>query len=263
MTVLIVINRLNELTYRQTTALLAAAASRLGHDVLVCEVASVTATALSERAAISLSGVLLPAGTTDSHSVADIVSQQSPIQFHAVQPDDIILIRTNPGRDPSRQPLHHSFLELMMIAERGGSKVVNRPDHLFRFASKASLLLLDPSFRPAMLVSSHYEALQEFVMQANVNCVIKPLQGSRGMDVRRVAAATGGLPSNMAKEMGSQPYVVQHFVQADHPGDRRVVVLDGEILEFNGDVRGHRAASGRRRLSCQPACRRFGPSPGT
>ena len=32
--------------------------------------------------------------------------------------------------------------------------------------------------------------------------------------------------------------VAQHFIAADHPGDRRVVVLDGKILEANGHIAG-------------------------
>ena len=126
----------------------------------------------------------------------------------------------------------------MMIAEEYGVRVVNRPGNLLRFASKSSLLLLDRKHRPEMVVTDDADEVIEFVRSASGDCVIKPLLGSRGNNVLRVANDAADLKNLLAVTFGNAQVVAQHFVAANHPGDRRVIVLDGQIVESDGCLAG-------------------------
>ena len=236
---------------------------RLEHEVVVAEVDGVTAQA-GNHIRISIRGVKLPEGLATSQQIAEFVvpalagiesagrhnippkagttnartkSQNQPSCFELTS-EDTVLIRTNPGRDPARHAIHHTFLELMMIAETSGVRIINSPAHLTRFASKSSLLLLDPNHRPEMLVSPSHEVLTDFVQSAPGDCVVKPVFGSRGKNVLRVSSDQQDLVSLLAATFHDEPIVAQHFVTANHLGDRRVVVLDGKILESDGKIAG-------------------------
>ena len=206
---------------------------------------------------ISIRGVSLPEDSTTSDQVAAFVvpalagiepadstilppegGTTNEAHRYVVTASDTILIRTNPGRDPERHGLHDTFLELMAIAERSEIKVINQPAQLNRFASKSSLLLLEPKYRPDMLVTGDLEQITDFVRAAPSECVVKPVVGSRGKNVIRVANDHADSTTLLATTFGDQQVVVQHFVAARHPGDRRVIVLDGEILEDSGNIAG-------------------------
>lgn len=235
-----IVNRFADITYRQTTALLAASFRRLGESVVVAEVASVTARTRDNTVEFSIRGIALPPEATISQQVADLFvapANDAPEVF-ALSAEDVVLIRTNPGRDSARHSLHGTFLELMMIAEESGVNVVNRPANLLRFASKSSLLMLDRKYRPEMLVSSDADEVIDFVQAAPSDCIVKPLLGSRGENVLRVSKESPDLAMLITETFGNMQVVAQHFFDANHPGDRRVVVLDGQILESAGGIAG-------------------------
>ena len=112
--------------------------------------------------------------------------------------------------------------------------MVNDPAGLRFWASKSSLAMVDPAYRPVMLVSHDAEQVADFVDDAQVDCVIKPLVGSRGQDVILVKSNQAGLGERIRSTFGDRGVVAQHFVRADHAGDKRVVVVGGQILELDG-----------------------------
>ena len=107
----------------------------------MAEVASVTVKANNDEIVCSIRGIRLPPERTTSQQVADLfvvlASSGAATSNFSLTPGDVVLIRTNPGRDPERHSLHEAFLQLMMIAEDHGIQVVNRPGGLYdgnRFA---------------------------------------------------------------------------------------------------------------------------------
>ena len=246
MKIFVAVNRIDEIGYRQTTALLIAAFVRLGHTVSLAGVADFSVdTSLehspSEKRATRFSvdcKTLPPAGDCNSEAVEDFARSIEKTTSHSIEPGDLILIRSNPGRDTDRTATHDSFLDLCRAAQANGVKVVNDPSHLKYFASKASLAAADPQFCPPMVVSNRTDLIAEFVRRSKTNCVIKPLVGSRGQNVIRVGHDDEGLESLIETTFKSVGIVAQHFVKADHPGDKRVVVLCGEVLEIDGQLAG-------------------------
>ncbi len=234
MNVFVFVNDATGIGPRQTTAMLIASLLNRGYQVMLAGVDGfevrnggfpcwISSTALTPGTGSS------PPWTSETVALHCAQSTATP-QPTACRPGDLILIRTNPGRDNDRAAIHQSCLHFCELAQQFGVRVVNDPAHLERFASKASLALLPESLRPAMTVSSRPATIAQFVVDSRRPCVIKPLIGSRGESVIRVTPDDDVIELAQ-EEFNGRPMVAQHFIDTSEPGDKRVLVLDGQILE--------------------------------
>lgn len=249
MRVFVALNQVAEVGFRQTTGLLIAALVRQNHEVWLADVNAFSIAAYDGPANIIANAFRLPFSADCSSQLVDAFTKsKTATSRQTIAPGDAILIRTNPGRDVMRSQLHESFLHLCVAAQSSGVRVINSPGHLRYFASKSSLVDVDAPFRPAMVVTSDVRQIQEFVNQAPADCVVKPLFGSRGENVIRVSKSNTNLAESIESTFGATTLVVQQFVNADHVGDKRVVVFAGQVLEINGHLAG---------IERHPACNDF------
>lgn len=238
--VVVIVNAFDDVTERQTTAMLAAAAVANGNAVYVAEVDGLAMASAQGKLRRLLAGVPL----TSSATSASLATQQLHADPHGqlkwleLNEADTVLLRTNPGRDEQRSQLHGQLLELSCLLERSGIRVVNQPGQLQRFASKSALLMLPPEHRPEMMVSSKTAPIVDFVRQLPQPSVVKPLVGSRGRDVLRLTPDDPDLTTTLAATFTGRCMVAQEFIDSDQPGDQRIVVLDGRILEVDGRIAG-------------------------
>jgi glutathione synthase len=247
MRVIVAVNKIQELSFRQTTALLTAALVRKGCDVWLASIDAFSMLAHScagssaestEPAQIQVRAFGVPPDCITSESLEFAAQPATQLQSLTLGAEDLILIRTNPGRDLARWPLHNAFLDICRVAEENSVRVVNSPSGLTLFANKSSLAILDAKYRPTTLVSSELEQICGFIRDAPGECVIKPLLGSRGKNVIRVSNSAADLEHQIRAMLGHVALMAQYFVSADHPGDRRIVTVGGKILEANGHVAG-------------------------
>ncbi len=239
MRIFVVVNRVHEIGFRQTTALLIAAMVRQNHEVWLLNVDAFSIAALASRPVAFVRAIKLPPSSDcQSEQVESFVKSEAASSIEHLATGDLVMIRTNPGRDIARTQVHESFLHLCAVAKATGIRIVNSPENLRYFASKSSLVSVDPPFRPAMIVTSDFQQVIDFVNDAPADCVAKPLFGSRGENVIRVSKSDSDIAEKLESTFGSTTLVVQQFVNADHPGDKRVVVVGGEILEVNGNIAG-------------------------
>ena len=243
MRVFVVVNRVEEIGYRQTTALLIASLFNQGHEVCLANVEGFSFVGHADGNDFSISGFSLGGNTSEqklgSNAIENIAkSKQDSSRRFVIEPGDVVLIRTNPGRDTARSSLHESFLEFCSAIETIGVRVINRPNKLKLFASKASLELLPPQFRPQMIVAHSVSEIAGFVRESKTTCVVKPLVGSRGQDVIKVEHDRADLEQLVSSTFQSRGVVAQHFIHCDEPGDKRVVVVNGNIIEDNGHTAG-------------------------
>ena len=180
MRVFVVVNQVSEIGFRQTTALLVAALVRQNHEVWLANVDAVSVTAQADQATFARATRLPPADNCQSEQVETFAQSGTASSIQQIEQGDLVLIRTNPGRDIARTQIHESFLHLCIAAQATGIRVVNSPEHLRYFASKSSLVSVDPKYRPAMVVSSDLPKIIEFINNAPGDCIAKPLFGSRG-----------------------------------------------------------------------------------
>ncbi|QEG23798.1 ATP-grasp domain-containing protein [Mariniblastus fucicola] len=241
------VNHVHEIGFRQTTTLLIAAAFNQGHSVFLADVNALefNSQRSSDDCVFSANAAAL---FTDSKEPIDSVGVEafaksvnpSTLSKQDICPGDKVCIRTNPGRDTERSKLHRSFLELCQVAQAHGIQVVNSPQCLSFYASKSAVGVLPAKYRPAMIVSDDHDAILDFVAGADVDCVVKPLVGSRGQDVIRVSNNSPNLRQLLNERFQQQKVVAQHFVASDEPGDKRVVVLNGDLIRFENHVAGIR-----------------------
>ena len=235
MNCVVIVNAVSELTERQSTSMLIASLIRRHSTVFLLDVEQ-----WDQNASADLKGyrVAVPPNA-DSAAVARFSAALERRDAKVIEMSRIerVLIRTNPGRDPNRWPLHQRALSFCMNFSKQGS-VINHPAQLEFFASKESLRELDIKYRPPMLVSDSPQEIQEFVQSALGPCVVKPVHGSRGRDVQKVFPSDSQLQKKLAPTYAGKRMIVQHFVESTEPGDKRVVVWGGKILEHQGHVAG-------------------------
>lgn len=232
MRVLVLVNEPLDLRTRQTTTMLVAEGVKRGHAVSVAGVADVgwsddCGVVVQERS-------MNPSEPTEGSEVPGALLRSTP-RSRAVAPRDLVLIRTSPGRDTGRARMHQDALALLGVAERRGATVLNRPGALLGAGGKLLLLDLPEGMRPACLVTSDPSLIADFVEASAEDVVLKPVHGSRGVDVFRVhreVLPKHGTPLDAALtalDTGG-PILAQSFVPGAERGDTRVIVAGGAVL---------------------------------
>lgn len=154
---------------------------------------------------------------------------------------DFVLVRQDPPFDMSYITAA-SLLELLPSSVR----VVNDPRGL-REAPEKILVQRFPHLTPPTLISAEASALTMFRIQ-HPDVVVKPLYGHGGRDVFRLQI---GEEVPAALLQSGLPIIMQKYIPAVAEGDKRILLIDGEIAgAYNrvpppGQVRANVAAGGR------------------
>lgn len=159
-----------------------------------------------------------------------------------------VLMRTDP-------PFDIEYLNttwLLSAAVRQGAKVFNEPSAVRDHSEKLSITEF-PELIPPTLVTRELAAVERF-HQAHRDIVIKPLDGMGGMGVFRVGADGLNLASIVETlgENGARTLMVQRFLPEIAQGDKRVLLIGGEVVPFalaripqGSEIRGNLAAGGK------------------
>ena len=159
-----------------------------------------------------------------------------------------VLMRTDP-------PFDIEYLNttwLLSAAARQGAKVFNEPSAVRDHSEKLSITEF-PELIPPTLVTRELAAVECF-HQAHRDIVIKPLDGMGGMGVFRVGADGLNLASIVETlgENGARTLMVQRFLPEIVQGDKRVLLIGGEVVPFalaripqGSEIRGNLAAGGK------------------
>jgi glutathione synthase len=141
---------------------------------------------------------------------------------------------------------------LLSAAARQGAKVFNSPADVRDHSEKLSITEF-PDLIPPTLVTRELSAIEDF-HQVHSDIVIKPLDGMGGMGVFRVGADGLNLASIVETlgENGSRTLMVQRFLPEIAQGDKRVLLIGGEVVPFalaripqGNEIRGNLAAGGK------------------
>lgn len=129
-----------------------------------------------------------------------------------------------------------------MLAARGVT-VVNDPVTLSRATSKLYLEEFPQDIRPRSLVTRDADAIKRFVAEAGKS-VVKPLYGGKG---RNVFVVEDGNETNLAQiteAVFADGYAIaQEFVPGGDEGDARIFLLDGKLIEVDGQYAAFRRVS--------------------
>lgn len=225
-----VVNDRREPSAEQTTTLLIGAAARRGHEVLVCGVGDFTVT---DDGMLHVRGCRVEA-TEPSAVVEELLGGRAHTQ--ALGEQDLCVIRTNPGRDDARRAEHVAALRLLEQLDEQGVRVFNHPRGLSRALTKLSLLEVPASSRPRTLITRDVATIERFLHEASDRIVIKPLDGTRGRDVfvLEQAGSRANVKQIIEVVLRRGYAMVQEFVPGADRGDIRVTVVNGRVLEVDG-----------------------------
>jgi glutathione synthase len=159
---------------------------------------------------------------------------------------DIVLMRQDP-------PFDIAYITATHLLERldGETLVVNDPKSVRDCPEK--LFVLDfARFMPATLITRSLEELQRFHSDHG-EIVLKPLHGYAGTAVFRIGRDGRNLRAvaELFLQTWAEPFIAQAFVAAVSEGDKRIILVDGEIagainrLPAAGEIRSNLAAGGR------------------
>ena len=172
----------------------------------------------------------------------------SEIESRSLKSFSAVLMRTDP-------PFDIEYLNttwLLSAATRQGAKVFNDPAAVRDHSEKLSITEF-PELIPPTLVTRELSAVEAF-HQTHHDIVIKPLDGMGGMGVFRVGSDGLNLASIVETlgENGARTLMVQRFLPEIAQGDKRVLLIGGEVVPFSlaripqgNEIRGNLAAGGK------------------
>jgi glutathione synthase len=222
---------------KDTTFAFQRAAQRRGHTCLHCEPRD----------------VFVADGDVWARVRETTVTESAPF-FHLGAPADVrladvecVLIRKDPPFDAE-----YLYVTLMLEKLRGRVLVLNDPRGL-RDANEKLYTLHFTRHMPRTLVTSDRDRIHLFLADLARGGVVKPLDGAGGSGVMVVARGdknTRSIVDYITSE-GRKHAMVQEFLPAVRDGDKRVLLLAGEVLGAinriarDDDVRSNIHAGGR------------------
>lgn len=213
------------------------AASRRGHQVLHCR---------PEQ--------LYSEGKQVGAVARPLVVSDSPPHFTAGEPQreqlaelDAVFIRKDPPFDAA-----YLYTTQLLDLAKEHTLVINDPTAV-RDANEKLYALGFAEFMPPTLVSADERQLIDFVSQVGGRAVIKPLDGAGGSGVAVLGADDVNLRPlvGLLTNEGRRLAMVQQFQPTVVQGDKRVLLLDGEVLGTirrvprGGDIRANIHVGGR------------------
>ncbi len=139
---------------------------------------------------------------------------------------DAVMIRTDPPFDDA-----YAYATLLLEHVREKTLVINDPRGL-REANEKLYALYFAEHMPASIITSDRDTIHHFVTEVGGAAVIKPLDGMGGFGVMalRVGDANNKAIVDMLTLEGTRLAEVQAFIPEVKQGDKRVLLLDGELL---------------------------------
>jgi glutathione synthase len=137
---------------------------------------------------------------------------------------DVILMRQDP-------PFDMTYITATYLLERIHPKtlIVNDPRSVRDCPEKLFATAFD-GLQPPTLISADPVALQAF-FEKHGDCVLKPLHGAAGSGIVRLKAGDPNLDAlvEIHAAISPEPLVLQKFIPAVSAGDKRIILIDGEV----------------------------------
>ena len=137
---------------------------------------------------------------------------------------DVVLMRQDP-------PFDMGYITATHLLERikGETLVVNDPESV-RNAPEKVMVLDYRRFMPPTLVTRSVDEVKRFMAKHGA-VVVKPIHGNGGKAIFRVPADGDNLSAlfEVFNQTWPEPHMVQPFLPEVAEGDKRIVLIDGEV----------------------------------
>jgi glutathione synthase len=217
-----------------TTTRLARAAAGLGHEVWYVGVGDVELGDGDGRLYAQAHAAELQTGATLETFMERVKDRDA--ERIVLDDLDALFLRNESLEDLQARPWASSLGVIFGQTLRArGVTVVNDPMSLVRATSKLYLEEFPEKIRPRSLVTRDPQAIERFIATVG-HSVVKPLYGAKGRNVFMVEDAQEPNLAQMTEAVLGDGYaIVQEFVDGGEDGDARIFLLEGKILECQGE----------------------------
>jgi glutathione synthase len=170
---------------------------------------------------------------------------EQPVRLDLGAETDVVLMRQDP-------PFDLGYITATHLLERiqGQTLVVNDPASV-RNAPEKVWVLDFARFMPPTLVTRSVAEARHF-LETHGEIVVKPLHGNGGKAIFKIGGDGANLSSLMEvfNTAYREPHMVQAFLPAVAEGDKRIVLIDGEVagainrFPGEGEIRSNLAVGG-------------------
>jgi glutathione synthase len=227
-------------TYKDTTFSMMREAQRRGHRISACE----------PRHLVWESGSKVSAAVRDITLTGDEHAwfTEAVPRNAALSSFDAVLMRKDPPFDSEYFYATH----LLEQAEREGARVFNKPAALRDHPEKLAIMEFAQFTSPTLVTRDEAEVKRFHAKHGDI--ILKPLDGMGGMGIFRVGRDGLNLGSiaETLNRNGTTTLMVQRYVPEIVSGDKRVLVIGGEVVPFclaripqGSEIRGNLAAGGK------------------
>lgn len=154
----------------------------------------------------------------------DHFTKGDPVRLDLGRDIDVVLMRQDP-------PFHMGYITATHLLERieYETLVVNNPRSV-RNAPEKVMVLDYRRFMPPTLVTRSVDEVKAFQAQHGA-VVVKPIHGNGGKAIFRVPAEGDNLSAlfEVFNQTWPEPHMVQPFLPEVAQGDKRIVLIDGEV----------------------------------
>jgi glutathione synthase len=228
-----------------TTAHLAFAATRRGHEVAFV---SVDALSLGQGRDGEVRGELVRPRSARARDVAGyvkgLVAADAPRESARLDDFDVVFLRNNPHagkRDAEGDDHFNPAIDFGRRLKHAGVLVVNDPEGLTRAGSKMYLAGFPVELRPKTLVTRSLERVRAFLRELDGPAIIKPLAGFGGQNVFYLERGQTANLAQMISTVRRDGYVIaQEYLPAVTKGDKRVLLVGGSVCVVGGTVAAYR-----------------------
>ncbi|HUR88569.1 MAG TPA: glutathione synthase [Ramlibacter sp.] len=227
-------------TYKDTTFSMMREAQRRGHRVSACE----------PRHLVWQSGGKVSAAVRDIHLTGDAHDWFAQVSTRTAQLREFgaVIMRKDPPFDSEYFYATH----LLEQAGREGARVFNKPAALRDHPEKLAIMEFAQFCSPTLVTRDEGEVKR--FHQQHGDIILKPLDGMGGMGIFRVGQDGLNLGSiiETLNRSGATTIMVQRYVPEIAQGDKRVLVIGGQVVPFclaripqGSEIRGNLAAGGK------------------
>ncbi len=197
---------------KDTTIGFMSAAVRLGHQMFFCTIDSLyidqeQCFAQVFEADIPMDDVVLTKG----------------LHTCALSEFDAVWMRKDP-------PVDQAFVHTTYLLDFANTLVIN-PPAMLRNANEKLYALNFPKWIPKTRIASRVDLILAWIKESNAPLIVKPLDGHGGAGVFLLDQNDRNARSALEQltNLGQKRVVVQEYIAAARIGDKRVILLDGEV----------------------------------
>lgn len=243
MRIAFLVNSIDGETVNYSTTHLALAALTRGHDICYLTPGDFV---LRPDDSLSVRALTLPASNYKKAETLfkDLQGKETKVETLDVSEIDILFLRNDPSEDSADRPwAAHVGAVFGRLAAARGVIVLNDPDGLARAQNKLYFQDFPASVRPETLIAKSLDEIRGFIEQQKKGVILKPLQGSGGKNVFKIASPKESNIKQIFEAVSEEGYLIaQSFMPEASEGDVRFFLMNGVPLQREGKFAAFRRA---------------------